>query len=216
MRQERTLLRQTGFSVVELVVVVAIVLIVLGISLPGLVTTIEDNKLRAAAQELAGIYQEGRIRSARVNNYYEVLVTPAGVTPAIAWIDMDGNGQLDAGEPQVQLPRGMFLSNNGVPGGLDDVKLGFTPFRVETSTMYSQQDINVPGLAWNARGLPCQRTSPTSICSNSTATGPAGWVQYIQMQRSGGQASYAAVSISPAGRVKVWTYVPAAGGGNWD
>jgi hypothetical protein len=43
-----------------------------------------------------------------------------------------------------------------------------------------------------------------------------GWVQYLQLQRSGSDTIYAAVTVSPTGRVKTWIYIPSGNGnGEW-
>lgn len=209
---------EEGFSLTELIVVVAIILIITAIALPSIGHTLDDAKLRASAQELTGLYQEARMRAARDNNYYEALASTPGTPPEVVWIDLNGNGIRDNGEPAVELPSYMTLSNTGVPGGLTSTKLGFPPITTETSTMYNQNDANTPGIAWNARGLPCQRAAVTTGCTTMVTTGGSqvavGWLQYLQLTR-GDTTLYAAVGITPAGRIKVWLYNP-SGGGSWN
>ena len=209
---------QKGFSLTEMVVVVAIILIITAIALPNIARTLDDAKLRASAQELAGIYQEARMRAARDNTYYEVMATPVGTPPEIAWLDLNGNGTREDTEPAVELPQYMTLSNAGVPAGLTATKLGFTPITTEISTMFNQNDSNTPGIAWNARGLPCQRAGVNTGCTTMITTNGSqvavGWVQYLQMNRAN-TTLYAAVSVTPAGRIKVWLYSP-SGGGTWN
>jgi hypothetical protein len=100
--------------------------------------------------------------------------------------------------------------SNAVPSPLDASTLGFAPLTTSSSTMYNQQNALVPGLAWNGRGLPCQRTSSTSPCSPV-----AGWVQYLKLTRSSTNEIYVAVAVGPTGRIKIWTYANAGGGRNW-
>lgn len=192
---------ETGFSLIELAIVLAIILVVAAITIPSLPAMLESIKVRGAARELAGFYQEARMKAIQDDSYYEVLVT---ANPAGAFVDLGGNG-LAAGNPTVQLPAAITLNNVGAPAGLDQAKLGFTPLLTETSAMFDQDGTQRPGLAWNSRGLPCQRPGATSICQTGI-----GWVQYLQYQGSGAIV-YAAVSVSPAAKVKVWTYK----GGAW-
>lgn len=207
---------QAGFSLTELLVVVAIILIVGGMSLPSIARVVDNARLKAASQQLASLYQQARIRSTQDNTYYELVSTASGARPAQVCIDLDGDGVCGPAEPQIELPSQVTLSNVGVPVALDQTSLGFPAISVEGSVMYNQQDIMVPGLAWNSRGLPCQRTSTTSPCANLKPSGAVAWMQYLQMQRSVVDVSYAAVSVSPTGHVRTWSYAPtSSGGGNW-
>ncbi len=203
---------ETGFTLIETLVVVAITLVVAGLSIPSLSRAIDNARLKAASQKLASLYQQGRLRATQDNTYYELPARASRSRTVQVCLDLNGNGRCEAGEPVVDFPKQIKLSNVGVPA-LPET--GFSPLQTESSQMYNQRNHMVPGLAWNARGLPCQRTSPTSPCSNSIP-GAVGWVQYIQFQRSTGDVSYAAVTVSPTGRIKTWTYDPAANGnGSW-
>ena len=208
---------ETGFSLTELLVVLAILLIVSGLSIPSISRAIDNARLKSAAQQVASIYQQARIRSTQDNTYHELLVSSSGITPAQICLDLDGDAACGANDPQVQLPSNVSLISQGVPVQLDITTLGFSPLTTETSTTYNQQDIPVHALAWNGRGLPCQRTSSTSPCSNWTTTASSAaavaWLQYLQLQRSANDAVYAAVTVSPTGRIKTWTYTPGQNGG---
>ena len=196
----------------EILVVVTITLVVAGLSIPSLSRTIDNARLKAASQKLASLYQQGRLRATQDNTYYEVLSRASRSRPIQICIDLNGDGKCEAGEPSAEFPKQVRLSNTSVPALPE---LGFSPLQMESSSMYNQQNHRVPGLAWNARGLPCQRTSPTSSCSNSVP-GAVGWVQYIKFQRSINDVSYAAVTVSPTGRIKTWIYEPASSGnGSW-
>jgi prepilin-type N-terminal cleavage/methylation domain-containing protein len=211
----KTLKSKAGFSITELAVVLAIILIVSGLSLPSISRTIDNARLIAAAQQLAGMYEQGRMRATQDNNYYTLLVSPPAAKPAQVCIDLDGDAACGPNDPQILLPNSVSLNNNAIPVLLDSNTLGFTPLRTETSSTFSSQGNVENGLAWNARGLPCQRLSSTSPCSNSVsalgaAAGPVGWVQYLQLQR-GADVFYAAVTVNPSGRIRIWKYAP---GGN--
>jgi prepilin-type N-terminal cleavage/methylation domain-containing protein len=211
--------RQAGFSLTELLVVLAIILIVGGLSIPTFSRSIDSARLKTASQQIASIYQQGRSLATRDDTFHEILLSAPLGGPAQICVDVDGDAVCEASEPQVQLPPQVLLISTGVPVELDSSTLGFSPLAA-SSTTYNQQNIGVHALAWNGRGLPCQRTSTTSGCTNWT-TSPAGagsvaWVQYLQMPQSSGAVAYAAVSVSPTGRIKTWTYAPGQnGGGSW-
>ena len=200
---------QAGFTLAELLIVVTIILIVGGLSIPSLSRAIDDSRLKGATQKLAAVYLDSRIRATQDNTSYEVLVSPQGIIPAQICIDLDGDGNCGAGEPVTRFPAQIAVSNVGVPVPLDSSALNYPVANTENSSMHSQQDVLAPGLAWNSRGLPCQRSSASAPC---LATG---WVQHLQMQRSNGEVLYAAVTVSPTGRVKTWIYIPGNGNGQW-
>jgi prepilin-type N-terminal cleavage/methylation domain-containing protein len=201
---------QAGFTLTELLVVVAIIGVVAGLSIPNFTRSIDNAKLKAASQQLAAVYQDARLRATQNNTPYEVLLSPPGVTPQQVCVDLNGDGACGAGDPATVFPAQVSLNNAGVPLGLSVAALGFAPLNTETSVMHDQQNNPVPGIAWNGLGIPCQRSSSASPCA------AVGWVQYLRLQRSGGDVLFAAVTVSPTGRVKTWTYNPSGNGnGSW-
>ena len=201
---------QAGFTLGEMLVVVTMILVVGGLSIPSLSTAIDNSRIKGATNQLAAAYQGARIRATQDNTSYEVLISPPGISPAQVCIDLDGDGTCGAGEPVTTFPMQVTLSNIGVPVPLDSALLKYPVVNTENSSMHSQQDVLVPGLAWNARGLPCQRNSVSSPCLGT------GWVQHLQLQRLSGEIIYAAVTVSPTGRVKTWIYIPSGNGnGQW-
>jgi prepilin-type N-terminal cleavage/methylation domain-containing protein len=193
---------KAGFSLTELAVVLAIVMVVTGVSLPSISRTVDNAKLTSAAQQLASFYQTGRIQATQDNNYY-VLPIANNIQGSGICLDLDGDGACSATEPQAQMPARVRLSNNGVPVLPAAATLGFTAglTTTENSGNYGQQGTLEPGLAWNALGLPCSRSSSTSPCSAGLA-----WIQCLQLRRAGGEVLYAAVTVSPTGNVHIWHY----------
>lgn len=207
---KRAEVQQAGMTLTEVSVVAGMILVVAALSLPSISNMIDHARLNSAAAQLASFYQQARIRAAQDNNYYEVLVSTPGAIPAQACLDLNGDGACKAAEPQAQLSSTVtVVSSSNVPVQLDSSTLAFAPLDATKSTMYDQQDNLVPGLAWNSRGLPCQRASSTSAC-----TPIGGWVEYLQLGEAPGSVLYAAVTVSPTGRIKTWTYSP-GGKSSW-
>ena len=201
---------QTGFSLAELIVVLAIILIVAALAVPSFSRSIDSNRLKSATQTLAAAYQDSRLRATQNDTSYEVLVSPPGISPAQVCIDLDGDGTCSAGDPVTSFVGKVTISNVGVPVPLTAAQLHFPVASTENSVMYTQQNVLAPGLAWNARGLPCQRSSASSSCLDM------GWVQHVQFQRANGEIFYGAVSVSPTGRIKTWIYISSGNGnGQW-
>jgi prepilin-type N-terminal cleavage/methylation domain-containing protein len=196
---------QSGFTLTELIVVVTIILVVGGLSIPNLTRAIDTSRIKGAAQSLAAAYQDARIRATQKDTSYQVLISPPGISPAQICIDLDGDGTCSAGDPVTTFPMQVKISNLGVPVPLGPAKLNYLTTDTEHSNALGS------GLTWNAMGLPCQRTtSPTAPCT------AMGWVQHLQLLRANGDVMYAAVTVSPTGRVKVWTFIPSGNGnGTW-
>src|SRR5262249_51596967 len=190
---------QAGFTLTELLVVVSIVGIVVGLSLPNLSRSIDNARLNGATQRLAAVYQDARLRATQNNSAYAIVVSPSGVTPAQICIDLDGDGVCGASDPVTVFPTHVSLGGGGVPG-LTTAQLGFSPSDLDPTL----------GIGWNGLGIPCQRSSSASPCA------AIGWVQYLQFKRASGDVLYSAVTVSPTGRIKTWTYRPAENGnGSW-
>ena len=195
---------QSGFTLAELTVVVAVVLVVAALSIPNLTRAIDTSRIKGAAQSLAAAYQDARIRATQKDTSYQVLISPPGISPAQICIDLDGDGTCSAGDPVTTFAAQIKVSNLGVPVPLGPAQLNY----LTTDTEHS--NASGGGLTWNAMGLPCQRTSPTAPCT------AMGWVQHLQLMRANGGVMYAAVTVSPTGRVKVWTFIPSGNGnGTW-
>jgi prepilin-type N-terminal cleavage/methylation domain-containing protein len=190
---------EPGFSLIELMIVVAVFVLIAALGIPTFSSTLNRMKLRGTAQELSELYQQARMRAVQDDSYYEVLLSADAKQ---AYVDLNGNGT--PGVLVLQSPAAVSFNNAGAPAGLDEKALGFTPAQTETSLMFDQDGVSRPGLAWSSRGFPCQRTSATSVCQPGV-----GWVQYLR--QDGVRPAYAAVVVNPAGRVRVWSYE----GGVW-
>lgn len=203
-KSRASLALQSGFTLPELMVVLSIVLIVGGLSIPNLTRAIDTSRIKGAAQSLASAYQDARIRATQKDTSYQVLISPPAISPAQICIDLDGDGTCSTGDPVTSFPMRVKVSNLGVPVPLNSTLLHFPAIATEQAGAPNNS------LTWNALGLPCQRSSATTPC---VATG---WVQHLQLQRANGEVLYAAVTITPTGRIKTWIFIPSSSGnGKW-
>ena len=177
--------RNRGFSLVELVIVVAITLVVAAVAIPRIMGSIYNIRLRSGISSLSGLIQTGRMWSVKQNRSYQVHFTTAG-TSALAYVDLNADNNPQSTEPQVQLGGTIVKSStlSGGPTALDATILGWTPTGGTADP------------AFNPRGIPC---AAGGSC-------PAGLVYYFTDNRPTGINGWAAVSISPAGRVKTWIW----------
>jgi len=210
MKEKSVRPNHAGFSLTELIVVIVIILVVLAIALPNITNTLQMIKTRTAAQEVSDFYQQARMKAVQDDHYYQVInITVPNSGNGGLLLDLNGDGQIQAGEQIAELLQPVTLTNTNAPTGLGQSNLGFAPLTTEsTPTMYAADGTQRAGLAWDSRGLPCQRASQTGPCSPGI-----GWMQHVKYTGSGGNVTWGAVTISPAGRVKVWTYD--AGSSTW-
>lgn len=194
---------QSGFTLTEMIVVVAIILAVAGMAIPNLTRAIDASRIKGSAQALAAAYQDARIRATQNDTSYQVLISPPGISPAQICIDLDRDGTCSAGDPVTTFPGQLRVSNLGVPVPLGPAQLNYQAIDTEHSSAPGN------GLTWNAVGLPCQQSSAATCIA-------IGWVQYLQFFRGNGDVMYAAVTVSSTGRVKTWTFIPSGNGnGTW-
>ena len=218
----------------EMIIVIGIILVISAISAPKMLQVIDSQKLQSSAQAYAGLLQQARARAVQDNTPYQVLTTTSyGAT--MAYVDLTQNQSYSPGgsnpDPAVQLANPIVVTDTGAPAGFQTTALlNIIPLNLETTPpMLDSTGANSPGLAFSERGLPCQRTgSGTAACKNSAtiidpvtglpSTTLVAWVTYMRYTRRGGSGyNWAAVTVTPAGRIKVWTYQNTdATHGNWE
>lgn len=120
--------RELGYSLVEMVMTLAIGLILVSVALPMLVGAIQGYRLNSIAQQTADLIDLTRYTAIRRNATVSLHKTVQGGN-TIFYIDLKGNGTLDVGDPMVVVPNDMQLANGqaltpgaastGVPGAQD-------------------------------------------------------------------------------------------------
>src|SRR5437763_15100249 len=84
LNMKSTTLRKTqGFTLIEMMIVVIVILMLSAIAVPQLMSTVNDISLRYAAADFSGLVQSARIQAVRKNTFYTVqLGTLPSSTPA--------------------------------------------------------------------------------------------------------------------------------------
>ena len=193
----RNLALSAGFSMIELLVVLAIALIVSAFAIPTMVTTLDDFKLRGSMGNVANITQRCRTQAIRqdasqrlhfstVGNRVVLFVTTS-TDAAVAPLTTDK--QLSA---QVWMP--MQMSIPGAPAGAGAPTLLTGTIMWNTTLV---PNVNVDSY-FNSRGIPCLPDPVTNVCNATT-----GFVYYFKY-KGAGAARWTATSISPAGRIESW------------
>jgi prepilin-type N-terminal cleavage/methylation domain-containing protein len=179
-------MRRRGFSLLEVMMVVAVGLIVTVTAVPNMMTGIANARMRASMTSFASLLQNCRMQAVKENHTLSAR-TVAGPEGLMAYVKRASDSNpLVRTDPQVQLQAPVIKltapSGPGAPPTVDAAVLGFTPQTGDPS--------------YNPRGLPCVYSGGN--CVN------AGFIYYFKDTRSESRNGWAAVSISPAGRIKKW------------
>ena len=198
LRRSANLRSQSGFTLLELLIVVAIGMIAAAMTMPLFNTAVNQYRLRTSAVDLDGLLQRARSRAVKDNRSYALQtaqVVQGAFTYTQVYLDLNGNATLDPGEPQIQLQRNVSLVTGGGIPAIPVATPGFTPQATTAQVNFS------------ARGTPCVLVNGLCISwdSNGAAPNQVGFVYYLRAPLSAGN-SWSAVSIAPSGRFRAWSY----------
>lgn len=190
--------RARGFSLVELLIVVFVALVIGAIVIPNVLLAVTNLKLRASAGDLSGLFQQARILAAKNNTTYAILYgTRNGAQ--IAYVDLNGNGAFDVGEPLVEFS-GTTTPAAGAPSGSG----GQPPAYVLAGDTGTGSYDNTNTLGYTGRGLPCKYDTTTTPPTCSTP--PALYFVYYLSDTGSGQTRWAGVVVTKSGRCKIVTW----------
>ena len=92
--------RSHGFSMIELLAVMAVILVVSAISTPSFMRAYQYYQVSNAATSMANVIKYTRYEAIRLNTPINCVIGPAPVG-TIAWTDSNGNGVADNVEQQL-------------------------------------------------------------------------------------------------------------------
>jgi prepilin-type N-terminal cleavage/methylation domain-containing protein len=189
-----------GFSLIELMIVVLVVMVLAAITAPGLFNMISDVNLRYSASNFAGLLQSARIQAVRRNTFYGIQPVALASGDAGYYVDIPKSGAYVNGDPLMPLGTQLTVST-GIGSGAPN----------EAAFIAGLNFAVNPGASpptFNARGLPCV------VVGNTTCpqTPGQGFVVFLSRATLAGNIRWGAVALNPSGRVQVWTCDSA---GNW-
>jgi prepilin-type N-terminal cleavage/methylation domain-containing protein len=106
----RRLSEVAGYSLVEMMMTLAIGLILVSVALPTMIGAIQAYRLNSIAQQVASLIELTRYTAIRRNSVMS-LQSVVNNGNRVFYVDLNGNGLLDANEPMVMLPSDMQLAN---------------------------------------------------------------------------------------------------------
>jgi type IV fimbrial biogenesis protein FimT len=155
---------QRGFTLIELMVTIAVAAILLAIATPSFTSIINSNRLTSASNEMVATLQAARMEAVRLNTAVNVCAGCDGNAGSlVAFVDADNDSAADAGEtvrvatinPAVQLSGGtdlVFLSSGfGYDAADPNGALLATSFRFCIPTTKPAQNIRAVNVASGSR-----------------------------------------------------------------
>jgi type II secretory pathway pseudopilin PulG len=182
---------QGGFSLFELAVVLSVGMILIAIALPRMTNVIATQKLRGSMTTASSFLQNVRMLAIKKNRTmtalsfnrthppYSLVYWTKEPTDSSSFSPEFSQVELEAPITPMATPTGP-----GAPAAITNTALGLLV------------DPEVTAPSFNSRGLPC-KVSGTD-CDNKA------FITYFKDNRIGGSGGWAAVSITPAGRIKRW------------
>ncbi len=191
---------QRGFSLVELLMVVAISLVIAAVAVPNIMRAMGAYRLRSGIHAQAQVIQRARMEAMSANRVQHVASQwnwDGSAWRNFVFLDANGNWMQDANEQvQYNLPSYMYNSWGWGPSTAT-MNLDFTP----------QNTWGLP--SFDARGIPCQFNSPND-CPTIVGGQPVGFVSYLVFWEDswwvGSNIRFAAVSVSPTGKMRTYTW----------
>jgi prepilin-type N-terminal cleavage/methylation domain-containing protein len=120
---------QRGFTLIEMLVVMALMLALVAIGIPSLQNALHQSKMRGMVQEISVAMRLARIDAIKTSSQGIVQIVPStgpGVLPLVrAFSDRDSDSKLDVGEPVLAsfvLPTGVTFEDNAGLLDKDSVK----------------------------------------------------------------------------------------------
>lgn len=154
--------RVRGFTLVELMVTIAVAAILMAIAAPSFTSLINSNRLTSSANEMVATLQAARMEAVRLNTTVNVC-TDCGGNSVVAFVDANGDGNVDADEPiriatinpAVQLGGGtdLVFTSSGFGYKADDANgtLLATTFRFCMPTTKPAENVRVVTVASGSR-----------------------------------------------------------------
>jgi len=207
--------RQSGYSMIELLIVMGVGMILLAMVTPLVTTTLNMYRLRGACSDYANLLQTTRMRAITDDRYYNVVNNLNGLGPgtimnAFANIGTTASGgptlaqNYLVGDPAAAFNPAVVIRPPANGPNPQNLYSQFLPLPIQPNSVAINP--NAWGPTFGPRGLPCQPTAAVGgTCSYTSNPGglPIAFEIFTQNVVTG---IWEAVTVNPAGRVRQWHY----------
>jgi prepilin-type N-terminal cleavage/methylation domain-containing protein len=193
-----------GFSLLELIIVVAIAIILTAIAVPVFTRTAAVYQLNSSGTAVASMLEMARLRAVKSNQPYYAIYNNGGcqnnVVCAVPATEYSPTGSTNtSADPTVMISGSVVFQ--------DITQVANAPHHHQLDNYLGGNSVVIepPGtIGFNARGLPCvaNATSPF-ICQLD----PNGVPAFEWFMQSTTTQDWVAITVSPAGRIRSWRVV---------
>ncbi|HEX9153997.1 MAG TPA: hypothetical protein VF819_00460, partial [Nitrospira sp.] len=156
------------------------------------VSAVRGLRLNEATIDYANLLQQTRISAVKDDAYYTVMIPPSGDK---AFVNVKNPTTYVVGDPMMAFPTGVVPKPYTSGPNADNLKAQFLPTTESWGTVKS----SAAEPTFSPRGLPC--TPDGSSCPSPAS--PTSYITFFQNSQNG---KWAAVTVSPAGRIRRWSY----------
>ena len=182
-----------GFSLIELVVVIAVLLTLAAIAIPNLGIIVANYKLDASGRSIVSLMEAGRILAVKTNQSQYVL-SDTTRPPGFAYVSSDPSASYALGGLSMELAPGLSFPASGLPDHQQlDAYLGNSVV-IKVGTPVGFNARGLPCVAGNTAGTLCRQIDPV-------LSGTPGFLWFIQGTAPN---AWEAISVTPAGRIRNW------------
>jgi prepilin-type N-terminal cleavage/methylation domain-containing protein len=207
--------RLTGFSIIELLVVVAILAVLAAISVPLLMNSIHAIRLRNAGSDFSGILQQARMRAVQDDRFYSVYpISNNGVQQEFVDIypqQVNGasgsnGGTLDPKDPVVSIANEIVQQPASAAPNRHLLRQQIFGGSSSPPPVLDGSDPISP-ITFGPQGLPCVPTQFSGGGSACNANGQGNPTAYWVFFQNSVTQDWEAITVTPAGRIQKWTHV---------
>lgn len=182
-----------GFSLIELIIVMVVLVIISTIAIPAILVTINNYRLDAAGHAVASLLQQARLQAVKTNQstYAQYDTTKS---PNLVFVNSDPTVAYVNGDPDAELSGYVSFQAAGMPdhGQLDAYVGVGTQVQIGTS------------IGFNARGLPCMADATNVLRCLQIDPATGGTRSYEWFIQNSTTQGWEAITVTAAGRIKTW------------
>jgi len=191
---------ESGFSLLELVIVVAVAMIVMAVAVPLIGNATKQYRLTEAGTDYANLLQQARMRAIQDDKYYTVLTAQDSTTGwYYAYIDLQGSGSYSSPDPMITFAQGVVPQTFSSGPALSNLESQFLP-----SGAYAQGTVatTATGPTFGPRGLPCVAQTSGGYTTCTSLNSPTSFITFIQSDMT---TIWEAITVTPASRIREWS-----------
>lgn len=193
--------RGRGFSLIELVVVIAIILLITIMALPQIQRVQTRYKLDTSAHSVAGLLHQARLQAVRSNQPAYAQFDTTNPSANLVYVNSDQSAYVSgaAGVP-VETTNGGVTLQATVPAGMVDQ---LNAYLVGTNTGVFVEAPGTP-IGFSPRGVPCVGLAGNpAVCVQQDPNNSSQVATFLWLMTTG-QGDWEAITVTAGGKIRSW------------